>query len=486
MSRTKQLTESEIPTANLFIGGEFRSSINGNYFDRLDPATDLVASRAACGRISDAELVVAVATSSFENWSTTPVARRAEILLKAKALMPNFRDRFEDLMLREIGATREWVDFNINVSMEAIQAAVDLAINYEDSDQISSKSSYIQRQPAGVCLAIAPWNAPIALGMRSIAFPLAFGNTVIFKASELSPATHSLLAEVFSEAGLPNGVLGVITNAPEHSEEVISNLIANPAVRRVNFTGSTRVGKIIAEICARNLKRCLLELGGKSPMIVLKDADLDLAVREAIFGAFLNQGQICMATDRIIIESEVADKFIELLKEKAKLLVSGDPRKKGVKLGPVASPSIAARLSALIEDAINKGAKLIVGTPRRGQFIDATLLDNITPMMRIYSEECFGPIAGIYRVDSHEEAITVANNCEYGLSSSIFTQNIPLARSIASRLEVGMCHVNSSTVNDDPTMPFGGIKSSGYGRFGSGACIDEFTELRWTTINKNN
>lgn len=471
------------PEVNLFIGGEFTPAMAGGYFERLDPSTDLVASRSASGRAEDAEHMAAVAAANFSKWSTTDVTERANILRRAKQLMPKYRDRFAQLMLKEIGAVNDWVDFNIKVAGEAIEAAVALALKYPTIRPIDEASdSYTVRQPVGVCLAIAPWNAPIVLAMRAVVFPLAFGNSVILKASELSPATHSLIAEVLNEAGVPKGVISVMTNAPEHSEEVIASLIANPSIRRVNFTGSTRIGKVIAGLAAQHLKRCLLELGGKSPLIVLKDADLPLAAKEAVYGAFLNQGQICMATDRIIVEQAIAEEFIGILKGMVAELVSGDPRRKGVKLGPVASPSIASRLSALIEDALDKGATLISGTQRRGQFIDATLLDHITPMMRIYSEECFGPIAGIYRVDSPEEAITVANNCEYGLAAAIFTRDLALARSMANQLESGMCHINSATVKDDPAMPFGGLKSSGYGRFGGDACVDEFTEVRWITV----
>jgi acyl-CoA reductase-like NAD-dependent aldehyde dehydrogenase len=481
-----KLEQTTIPNVNLFIDGHSTPAAAGGYFDRLDPSTNLVASRAACGRREDAEQMASIAAARFSMWSSTDINERVKILRRAKKHLPNYRDRFAQLMLSEIGAINEWVDFNIRVAADAIEAAVELALRYAQKNSISkTQTSYIVRQPVGVCLAIAPWNAPIVLAMRAVVFPLAFGNCVILKASELSPATHSLIADVLHEAGLPSGVLGVMTNAPEHSEEVIASLIAHPSVRRVNFTGSTRIGKIIAGMAAQHLKRCLLELGGKSPFIVLKDANLQLAAQEAVYGAFLNQGQICMATDRIIVEQPVADAFISIIKGLIENLIAGDPRRDGVKLGPVASPSIASRLSSLIEDAVDKGATLITGTSRRGQFIDATLLDNITPMMRIYSEECFGPIAGIYRVESAEEAITVANNCEYGLAAAIFTQDLTLAKKVANRLESGMCHINSATLKDDPTMPFGGLKSSGYGRFGGDACVDEFTEVRWITIEDN-
>ncbi|NLQ16213.1 aldehyde dehydrogenase family protein [Marinomonas sp. M1K-6] len=472
-----------MPEVNLFINGRSTPAAAGGYFERLDPSTDLVASRAACGRREDAEHMASVAAANFSSWSSIDASERAKILRRAKDILPKYRDRFAQLMLSEIGALNEWVDFNIKIAADAIEAAVELALRYAQNPDINTaQKSYTVRQPVGVCLAIAPWNAPIVLAMRAVVFPLAFGNCVILKASELSPATHSLIADVLHDAGVPNGVLGVMTNAPEHSEEVISSLIAHPSVRRVNFTGSTRIGRIIAGIAAQHLKRCLLELGGKSPFIVLKDANLQLAAQAAVYGAFLNQGQICMATDRIIVEQPIAEAFIGILKGMVDNLIAADPRRDGVKLGPVASPSIASRLSALIEDALDKGATLVTGATRRGQFIDATLLDNITPMMRIYSEECFGPIAGIYRVGSAEEAITVANNCEYGLAAAIFTQDLTLAKDMANRLDSGVCHINSATVKDDPAMPFGGLKSSGYGRFGGDACVDEFTEVRWITL----
>ncbi|BFM51290.1 aldehyde dehydrogenase [Marinomonas sp. THO17] len=495
---SESLGSCSVPEVNLFVDGQYQPAMSGSYFDRLDPSNDLLASHVAGGRREDAEHMIAVATASFPVWSALQVEERAAILRRAKSLMPKYRDRFADCMLREIGATHEWVDFNIEVAIEAIDAAVDLAVFHQSNQSTTEKvsvhsqqsafhqtqDSYIVRKPAGVCLAIAPWNAPIALGMRAVVFPLAFGNTVILKTSELSPGAHVLLAELLHEAGIPNGVIGAITNAPEHSEEVITSLISNPSIRRVNFTGSTRVGKIIAGIAAKYLKRCLLELGGKSPLIVLKDANLALAAKEAAYGAFLNQGQICMATDRIIVEQSIADEFISLLTDIAAQLVAGDPRRKGVRLGPVASPYVVSRLSALIDDAIDKGASLLTGASRRGQFIDATLLDHITPMMRIYSEESFGPIAGIYRVDSPEEAITVANDCEYGLTAAIFTNDLALAERLVDQLESGICHINGATVKDDPYMPFGGLKSSGYGRFGGDACVDEFTEVRWITVNR--
>lgn len=470
------------PVVGLFVNGcQVPAEARGS-FERLDPTTNLVASRAASGRAPDAEHMAAVAAASFSGWAALSGAERAAVLLRARALLPAYAGRFAARMTAEMGATADWIEFNLTVAADVLSATADLAATFHPGQQVfGDGASVTVRQPVGVCLAIAPWNAPIALGMRSIAFPLAFGNAVIFKASELCPATHVLLAEMLHEAGVPAGVLGVMTNAPEHSEEVVETLIAHAAVRRINFTGSTRVGRIVAMIAARHLKRCLLELGGKSPFVVLADADLDAAVDAAIFGAYLNNGQICMATDRIIVENSVADAFVAALADRARLLVAGDPRLPDVRLGPLGTPGIATRLSALISDALEKGARLVTGGPAHGQFMDATIVDHVSPMMRLYAEECFGPLVGIYRVGSADEAVTIANDCEYGLSSAVFGADLEVASAIAAQLETGICHINGPTVADDPSMPFGGVKSSGYGRFGGEACLDEFTEVRWIT-----
>jgi acyl-CoA reductase-like NAD-dependent aldehyde dehydrogenase len=486
-ARKEQVPTTDDVQANpvmvgLFINGVQVPSEARGSFERLDPTTSLVASRAAGGRAADAEHMAAIAAASFSGWAVLSGAERAAVLLRARALLPTYASRFASRMTAEMGATADWIEFNLTVAADVLTATAELAENFNSvMPPLGDAASVSVRQPVGVCLAIAPWNAPIALGMRSIAFPLAFGNAVIFKASELCPATHVLLAELLHEAGVPSGVLSVMTNAPEHSEEVVETLVAQAAVRRINFTGSTRVGRIVAGLAARHLKRCLLELGGKSPFIVLADADLDAAVEATLFGAYLNNGQICMATDRIIVEDAVADAFVTALAERTRSLVAGDPRQPGIRLGPLGTPGIASRLSALISDALEKGAKLVTGGPAHGPFMDATIIDHVSPMMRLYSEECFGPMVGIYRVGSADEAVTVANDCEYGLSSAVFSTDLEAAAAIAAQLETGICHINGPTVADDPSMPFGGMKSSGYGRFGGDACLDEFTEIRWIT-----
>ncbi|NLB58029.1 MAG: aldehyde dehydrogenase family protein, partial [Gammaproteobacteria bacterium] len=333
-----------------------------------------------------------------------------------------------------------------------------------------------------VVLGIAPWNAAVILGVRAIATPLACGNTVILKASEVCPAVHRLIGTVMHEAGLGDGVVNVISNAPEDAGTVVEALIAHPAVRRGNFTGATKVGRIIGRLAGEHLKPSLLELGGKAPLVVLDDADLDAAVAAAGFGAFMNQGQICMSTERLVVDAKVADDFVARLAAKAATLTAGDPRAEGNQLSALISREAAERCRELIDDAVSKGAVVLTGAVYDGAIMQPTVLDKVTPQMRIYSEESFGPVVAVIRVASEQEAIAVANDSEYGLSSAVFTGDAARGYKVASQLETGICHVNGPTVHDEAQMPFGGVKASGYGRFGGHAGIHEFTELRWITV----
>jgi acyl-CoA reductase-like NAD-dependent aldehyde dehydrogenase len=339
------------------------------------------------------------------------------------------------------------------------------------------------RQACGVVLGIAPWNAPIILGVRAIAMPLACGNTVVLKASENCPALHRLIGTVLQEAGLPAGVVNVITNAPKDAAAVVEQLIANPAVRRVNFTGSTHVGRIIAQLAAKHLKPALLELGGKNPLIILDDADLEEAVKAAAFGSFFNQGQICMSTDRIIVSSKIADEFVAKLTAKAKTMRAGKPGEQGAALGAMVNAQAAKRVADMVADAVAKGGRLTTGPCSvDGSIMQPALVDGATPDMRLYQEESFGPVVTVLRVDNDDEAVRLANDSEYGLSAAVFSCDIPRALAVAKRIQSGICHINSSTVADEAQIPFGGVKGSGYGRFGGKAAIAEFTDLRWITI----
>jgi benzaldehyde dehydrogenase (NAD) len=379
-----------------------------------------------------------------------------------------------------------WGGFNVFLAAGMLREAAALTTQIVGevipSDVPGSLAMAI-RQPAGVVLGIAPWNAPVILGVRAIATPLACGNTVILKGSENCPRTHQLIIETLQEAGFPPGVVNYITNAPADAGAVVEAIVAHPAVRRVNFTGSTRVGRLIAMTCAKYLKPAVLELGGKAPLLVLDDADLDDAVNGAAFGCFANSGQICMSTERLIVDEKVAEAFVRKLATKAKSLPLGDPRKpEPVVLGSVIGMSTVEHCNALIDDAIAKGAKLLCGGKADSTLMPATLLDHVTPAMRIYREETFGPVKAIVRVRGIEEAIACANDNEYGLSAAVFGRDVARAMNVARRIDTGICHVNGPTVHDEAQMPFGGVKGSGFGRFGGRAGVHEFTELRWVTV----
>jgi acyl-CoA reductase-like NAD-dependent aldehyde dehydrogenase len=305
------------------------------------------------------------------------------------------------------------------------------------------------------------------------------------KPSEEASVTGGiLLAEIFEEAGMPPGVLNVITCSREDAVEVGDEMISNPAVRRISFTGSTEVGRIIAEKAGRNLKRAVLELGGKDPLIILGDADIDYAVDAATWGAFLHQGEICMSTERIIIEKTIADQFTEKLKARALALPMGDPTNPATAVGPLINQRAVDLVHAHVQEAIAGGAELVTGGKYDNLIYHPTIVTDVKPDMRIFTDQTFGPVAPIIVVNDAEEALAVANNSKYGLSSGILTKDFNRALDIAMRLETGMVHIGDQTVNDEPQVPFGGVKGSGYGRFGGQAALDEFTELRWINVQR--
>jgi acyl-CoA reductase-like NAD-dependent aldehyde dehydrogenase len=477
----------DLEQQRLFIGGEWTEATGAATFERADPYTGEPVTRAAAATRADVRRAVDAAQAAFRGWADTAPAERRTLLTAAADLLTQRAPQIAGAMIEEIGATFGWGMFNCDLASRMLREAA--AQTYAAGGEVIPSDvpgglSFAVRQPVGVVDGMAPWNAPVILATRAVATPLAFGNTVVLKGSEHCPRTHAAVVRALHDAGLPAGAISLVLHSPAGAPEVVDELIAHPAVRRVNFTGSTRVGRIVAAKCAEHLKRCLLELGGKAPMVVLADADLDAAAEAASFGAFMNSGQICMSTERIVVDRSAAEGLGERLGERAANLVVGDPREQGTMIGPVVSVAARERILELIEDARAQGARVLTGGDADGNCIVPTVLADVTPAMRVYGEESFGPVVALVAVGGADEAVQVANDTEYGLAAAVFGRDVPAALDVARRIESGICHVNSSTVQDEPQMPFGGVKDSGWGRFGGTAALEEFTELRWLSVQQ--
>ena len=472
-------------TISMLINGEHRTASNGRTFERHNPLDGEVATTAPAATPEDARAAVQAAADAFGAWSQMGPGQRRQMLSQAADALAARKAAFVAAMAAETGASALWAEFNVDLAAGMLREAAALTTQIGGEvipSDVPGNLAMGVRVPAGVVVGMAPWNAPVILGVRAIATPLACGNTVVLKGSELCPATHGLIIESLQEGGLPKGVVNFITNAPQDAPQVVEALVAHPSTRRVNFTGSTKVGRIIGGLCARYLKPVMLELGGKAPLVVLDDADLETAVNATAFGAFANSGQICMSTERIIVDEKIADAFIKRLVDKVNGLPLGDPRKGPVVLGSLVDMSAVHRCNEMIDDALSKGAKLLCGGKADNTLMPATLLDHVIPAMRIYGEETFGPVKAIVRVADEEAAVACANDTAYGLSSAVISADVARALRVAGRIQSGICHINGPTVHDEAQMPFGGVKDSGYGRFGGKAGIEAFTELRWISV----
>jgi acyl-CoA reductase-like NAD-dependent aldehyde dehydrogenase len=469
----------------LHIGGEWTEASGGETFEDHDPFTADVVANVPAGTREDARRAIEAAAKAFPAWSQTPPAERQRIFLKAADILESRAEEIGSWLTRETGSTFGFAMFQLQFVQGLFRQAA--ALGYQPMGEIipSDTSAFAMgiRRPVGVVGAIAPWNAALILPARSFAAPIALGNTVVLKPSELSPYVGGLVwGEIFGEAGLPDGVLNIVTHAPGEAGPIGDEFAENPAVRVINFTGSTETGRRIAEAAGRNLKRVVLELGGFNPLIVLADADLDYAVDATAFGAFLHQGQICMSARRIIVEQPIAETFVERLVEKTRGLKSGDPKEQDTIIGPLITEDALAKVKGRVDDAVAKGARVLAGGEAEGPVYQATLLADVPEDSEFARLETFGPVAAIDVVGSADEAVARANDTTYGLSAGIITSDPDRGLALAQQIQSGIVHVNDQPVADEPQMPFGGVKESGFGRFGGTAAINEFTELHWVTV----
>ncbi|WP_434670986.1 aldehyde dehydrogenase (plasmid) [Klebsiella sp. B345] len=467
---------------NLLIGGTLRAAIDGRTFERRSPWTGEVVTRAAAASLADADAAVSAAADAFNVWSVMgPTARRARLLRAADALEARIPE-FIKLGMEEIGATPDWMGFNAAYAANLLRESAALTTRIRGDVIASDLDDALMmtvRAPCGVVLGIAPWNSPVILAVRALATPLACGNTVVLKASEICPATHMLIGQILQESGLGDGVVNILTSTPQDAPALVEHLISTPQIKRINFTGSTKVGRIVARHAAEYLKPSLLELGGKAPLVVLDDADLDAAVSAIAFGAFINQGQVCMSTERVIVAESVADELVKKLTLKTLALKAGG---QNTILGMLESSGAAQRIQSLVENARDLGAVLPVGCSVEGACMQPCIVENVTPEMQLYAEESFGPVVTVQRVSSDEEAVRIANDSEYGLTAAVYSQDVSRALRVARQLKSGSCHINGATLHDEPQMPMGGLNASGWGRFGGEAGIQEFTDLRTITL----
>jgi acyl-CoA reductase-like NAD-dependent aldehyde dehydrogenase len=479
-------TTPAVHEAKQFIGGAWTDAADGATYEDRDPYNDEVVAIVPAGGADDARLAIDAASAALPAWSASAPGERQAIFLKAADILESRADEVVSMLARETGATFGFAMFQMHFVPGLFRQAA--AVGYQPIGQIlpsDNPGTFAMgvRKPVGVVAAIAPWNAALILSARSIAAPLALGNTVVLKPSEWSPVSGGLLwGEIFAEAGLPDGVLNIVTHAPGQAAPIGDELVSNPAVRRINFTGSTNVGRKLAEAAGRHLKRVVLELGGYNPVIVLADADVDYAVNATAFGAFLHQGQICMSARKVFVERAIADEFVEKLTAKANGLKAGDPKEHDTIIGPLINADALAMVKGRVDDVVAKGGRVLAGGEAVGPCYQATVITDVPADSEFAKHETFGPVLAVEIVDSADEAIARANDTTYGLSAGIMTTDADRGMALAQRLDSGIVHINEQPVGDEPQMPFGGVKDSGWGRFGGQAVIDEFTELRWITV----
>ncbi|WP_240670659.1 aldehyde dehydrogenase family protein [Actinoplanes solisilvae] len=468
------------------IGGLEVGPRGGRWHPDRDPFTRAVLADVASGDAEDARAAVEAAHTAFPGWAALPPAERQLIFIRAADALARRADETLALLAAETGCGpwfgRVQLDFCLALLRQAAGLAHAPTGQLLPSDLPGSKALAVQR-PVGVVAAIAPWNAALSLAGRAVVGPLALGNTVVLKPSEEAPITGGTLwAELFEEAGLPPGAVNVVTHAPGDAGLIAEELVTHPLVRRVSFTGSTVTGRRIAELAARHLKRPVLQLSGHNALIVRADADLDLAVDAAAYGAFVHQGEICMCVRRIVVEQPIATEFTARFVEKVRALPVGDPRDPRTVVGPLINEWALSLVTRRVEEAMTLGARLLTGGKAEPPCYPPTVLTDVPETAEIAFEETFGPVALLETVRDTDEAVRRANASRYGLTAGIISADTYGSLELARRLEVGIVHINDQTVNDEPQMPFGGQKDSGWGRFGLQFAGDDFTELQWITM----
>ncbi|TFK31023.1 aldehyde dehydrogenase domain-containing protein, partial [Crucibulum laeve] len=435
----------------LIIGGQPTSASDGETFEIRNPYSNEVVGTASSASSTDCKAAVDAAAEAFKTWEHTSPNERRDIFLKVAELVAT--DKYKQKIIstheEETAAAPYWSFINWVPSANTLKTLAGsvnlLKAEIFPSGSIPGAQVIAQRRAMGVIFAISPWNAPFTLSLRAIAAPLLSGNTIVLKSSEYSPRSQAIVVELFLEAGLPPGVLNFISISRENAPALTSEIIAHPAVRKINFTGNDQVGKIIAMEAAKHLKPCVLELGGKAPVVVLNDANIELAAKSVAWGSMAHSGQVCMSTERVIVQSGIADKFISTVKDLVATLKSGNPTTdSNAKLGALFTESSAENVVSLIKKAKEAGAEVMLGDlSREGVVVQPHLVKGVKPGMDLWDKESFGPVAGFIIVETVDEAVKLANSSEYSLVSALWTSDVYTGQSIASRIRAGKCQLPS-------------------------------------------
>ncbi|MGN6034314.1 NAD-dependent succinate-semialdehyde dehydrogenase [Brevibacterium casei] len=472
----------------LFINGQWRDAEGGKTIDVINPATGDVITTVADGSAADAEAAIKAAGDAQAEWAATAPRDRAEILRRAFELLIERSDDIAAVMTAEMGKpfaeskgeVAYGAEFFRWFSEEAVRISGDYTLSTDGKNRLM-----ISREPVGPCVLITPWNFPLAMGTRKIGPAIAAGCTMVFKPAKLTPLTSLMLVDVLKEAGLPDGVLNVVTS--ESARRVVTPWMESGIARKVTFTGSTEVGVNLLKQAADNVMKSSMELGGNAPFVVCEDADIDKAVEGAVLAKMRNGGEACTAANRLFVHSSIADEFSQKLAERIGSMKVGNGLHDGTEVGPLVDQESLDKVAALVDDAVSGGATVLTGGGKidgPGFFFDPTVITNVPAGSEIRTTEIFGPVAPIVTFDTDEEAIALANETEYGLAGYLFSENINRALSLAEKLEVGMIGLNTGLVSN-PAAPFGGVKMSGLGREGGRVGIDEYLELKYVATPRS-
>ncbi len=475
-------TNVDLRTLQHFIGGRWSGAEAGATFDVLNPLDDSLYALAARGTGGDMRRAVAAARSTFPKYRQTSPSDRERWLLRVAEIMEERKPELIDCLIDEIGSPVQKALFEFGKGLTMVRAAAGLCRNVRGEtipSDAPGKFSMSIREPLGVVAVITPFNVPLIKNTRLVANALAVGNTVVHLPSEMAPHLTVLFAEIVAEAGFPAGSYNVVTG---YGHEIGDDLTSHKDVSFVTFTGSSVIGQHISEICARNRTPNTLELGGKSPTVILADADLDQVMPLAARSIFMFAGQACIGSSRFYVERPLYDEFVSRFAAVASKIGMGDLRDPDTVIAPIISERQRKRVRDHIADAVAKGATVVTGGEWEGNRCQPTLLTEVTEAMTVCRTETFGPVTSIYPIDSYEEGLAKANDTEYGLSSAIFTRDIDRAFHFARNIGAGMCHINGPTIHDEAHVPFGGNGESGFGREGTDADMQAMTELKWVTV----